>query len=167
MSWCPKCKCEFRTGFALCNNCGEKLMNEQPDIKPKTYPSLLIKSLNIAYNVYQTILLLIVPALIISSVLIYTSVDLQNALIPNPAFNIRDELPDYTASFCFYNYVMLIANYLLAKKMPHLLKQRKKWLVCVCQVYALLNTVVFSYYFYIFYIYDVFDAGAWHLFKQY
>jgi hypothetical protein len=167
MSWCPKCKCEFRTGFALCNNCGEKLMNEQPVIEPKIYPSILIKSINTAYNVYQMIILLIVPALIISSIVIYTSADLQNALIPNPVFNIRDELPDFTENFCFYNYAMLILNYLLAKKMPHLLKQRKKWLVRVFRVYVLLNTIVFGYYFYILSIYDVFDAKAWHLFNQY
>ena len=167
MAWCPKCKCEFRTSFELCSDCGEKLVKEKPDYEPKAYSPIFTKSINFAYDVYQGILLLMVPTLIISSIIIYTSTDLQNALIPNPAFTIRDELPDYTASFCIYNYLMLIVNYFLAKKMPHLLKQRNKWLVRIFRFYVLCNTIVFSYYTYIFYIYDAFDSGAWHLFDQY
>ena len=26
MSWCPKCKCEYRTGFTICSDCGCELV---------------------------------------------------------------------------------------------------------------------------------------------
>ena len=26
MSWCPKCKCEYRTGFTNCSDCGCELV---------------------------------------------------------------------------------------------------------------------------------------------
>ena len=28
MSWCPKCKCEYRTGFTTCSDCGCELVKE-------------------------------------------------------------------------------------------------------------------------------------------
>ncbi len=35
MPFCPKCRCEYREGFAVCSDCGEKLVAYLPeDVKP-------------------------------------------------------------------------------------------------------------------------------------
>ena len=30
MPWCPKCKTEYREGFAVCADCGSELVSEEP-----------------------------------------------------------------------------------------------------------------------------------------
>jgi hypothetical protein len=165
MSWCPRCKFEYRDGFDICSDCGVKLTKEQPSKVTKIYLPKLVKTTNIVYNIYQIAILLIIPTLIILSICVYLSPELQKVFIPNPAFTVWEELPGYTLSFCFYSYVLLLINYMLFKNLPNLLKKRSKWIIRVFRLYELLNTIVFGYYFYIFYIYDAFNPNAWHLFK--
>ena len=38
MPWCPKCRTEYRDGYTVCTDCGEKLVAELPQLEEKARP---------------------------------------------------------------------------------------------------------------------------------
>ena len=115
-------------------------------------------------KVIQRIVSIIIPMIMIFTVAICASDGIRNYIFPNPPLSILDEVQSWTFYPTILNYVLIFIYLSVGIGNINSYSRKKQTIsVFVAIVYALVNTVLFAYYFYISYF---FGPGMWHLFKM-